>query len=117
MYQAQGASADLDERAEVIKEMQEMVYEESPYAVLYYDKNLQAYREDRWTGFRQQPAEIGDLIGSSLSWVSPSEPLSESSQEAAAVSRLEESRRSMGGHSPRDRGDRCGRYAIAPSSW
>ena len=83
LYEAQGATADLDERAEMIKEMQRIVYEDAPYAVLYYDTNLQAFRADRWTGFLQQPAEIGDLIAANLSWVSI-EPLSEESQEAAA---------------------------------
>ena len=83
LYEEQGATADLDERAEIIKEMQQIVYEDAPYAVLYYDTNLQAFREDRWKGFLQQPAEIGDLIAANLSWVSI-EPLSEESQEAAA---------------------------------
>ena len=61
MYQEQKTLLDLEERAEVIKEMQRMVYEESPYVVLYYDKNLQAY-SDEWTGFVQQPEGVGDLL-------------------------------------------------------
>jgi peptide/nickel transport system substrate-binding protein len=83
LYEAQGATADLDERAETIKEMQRMVYQDAPYAILYYDTNLQAFRDDRWTGFLRQPAEIGDMIAANLSWVSI-EPVSEDSQEATA---------------------------------
>ncbi|HUG87817.1 MAG TPA: ABC transporter substrate-binding protein [Actinomycetota bacterium] len=62
MYEEQQTTLDLDERAAVIKEMQRIVYEDSPYVVLFYDRNLQAYREDRWTGFIQQPAGTGDLL-------------------------------------------------------
>jgi peptide/nickel transport system substrate-binding protein len=62
MYEEQQTTLDLDERAEIIKEMQRIVYEDAPYVVLWYDKTLQAYREDRWTGFRMQPAEEGDLL-------------------------------------------------------
>ena len=61
MYQEQKTLLDLDERAEVIKEMQRMVYEDAPYIVLYYDKNLQAYSDD-WEGFVQQPEGVGDLL-------------------------------------------------------
>lgn len=62
MYQEQKGLVDIEERAEVIKEMQRQVYLASPYVVLYYDTNLQAYRKDRWTGFRMQPARTGDLV-------------------------------------------------------
>ena len=61
MYQEQKTLLDLDERAEVIKEMQRMVYEDAPYVILYYDKNLQAY-SDEWTGFVQQPTDGGDML-------------------------------------------------------
>ncbi|HEX6207753.1 MAG TPA: ABC transporter substrate-binding protein [Actinomycetota bacterium] len=62
LYEEQQTTLDLDERAEIVKEMQRIVYEDAPYIVLFYDRSLQAYREDRWTGFRQQPADGGDLL-------------------------------------------------------
>ena len=62
MYEEQQTTLDLEQRAEIVKEMQRIVYEDAPYVVLFYDRNLQAYREDRWTGFIQQPAENGDLL-------------------------------------------------------
>jgi peptide/nickel transport system substrate-binding protein len=85
MYLEQKSILDLDERAEVIKEMQRIVYEASPYVVLYYDTSLQAYRSDRWTGFRPQPDPGGDLLASygPLSFISI-RPLSEEESQAAA---------------------------------
>jgi len=62
MYEEQQTTIDLDARAEVVKEMQRIVYEDAPYVVLFYDQSLQAYREDRWTGFRIQPDPGGDLL-------------------------------------------------------
>lgn len=62
MYDEQKAIADVAERAEVIKEMQRIVYLDAPYIVLYYDANLQAYRSDKWEGFLPQPEPDGDLL-------------------------------------------------------
>jgi peptide/nickel transport system substrate-binding protein len=85
MYEEQKTLIDIEERAEVVKEMQQMVYNDAPYAVLYYDQTLQAYRDDRWTGFTPQPSDGGDLLASygPHGFVSI-EPLSAESQEAAA---------------------------------
>jgi len=35
-----------------------MVYNDRPYIVLYYEKLLQAYRSDRFTGFIESPLGI-----------------------------------------------------------
>jgi peptide/nickel transport system substrate-binding protein len=85
MYEEQKTLIDIDERAEVVKEMQQIVYNDAPYAVLYYDQTLQAYRDDRWTGFTPQPSDGGDLLAS----YGPHgfvviEPVSADSQQAAA---------------------------------
>jgi len=94
MYAEQKTLIDIDERAEMVKEMQRIVYNEAPYAVLYYDTTLQAYREDRWTGFTPQPSDGGDLLASYGPYgFVVIEPLSAESQQAAA-------RESAGGVSP-----------------
>jgi hypothetical protein len=49
--------------------MQEMVYNDRPYIVLFYDKYLQAYRSDRFTGFVESPLGIDD--DASLAQVKP----------------------------------------------
>jgi peptide/nickel transport system substrate-binding protein len=85
MYEEQKTLIDIEERAEVVKDMQQMVYNDAPYAVLYYDQTLQAYREDRWTGFTPQPSDGGDLLATygPHGFVSI-EPISAESQETAA---------------------------------
>ena len=57
------------ERQAIIWKMQEMVYNDRPYIVLYYEKLLQAYRSDRFTGFIESP--IGIEAGLSLLNVEP----------------------------------------------
>ena len=39
--------------------MQELVYDEAPYHILYYDAELHAYRTDKFGGWTNQPAENG----------------------------------------------------------
>lgn len=54
---------DQGERISVIHEMQRQVYLDAPYVVLWYSKNLQAYRNDTFTGYLTSPAPNGDLFG------------------------------------------------------
>ena len=42
-------------------------YDEASYLVLYEEADLQAYRTDRFTGWAQQPADIGPVIFSNSS--------------------------------------------------
>ena len=37
--------------------MQNLIYDEAPYDILYYDANLVAYRNDRFTGWQNMPGE------------------------------------------------------------
>ena len=69
LYLEQQAAVDRDERQELIWEMQEMVYNDRPYIVLFYSKSLEAYRSDRFTGFVESPLGIDD--DSSLAQVTP----------------------------------------------
>jgi peptide/nickel transport system substrate-binding protein len=51
MYVQQGVTVDREERRELIWQMQEKLFEDRPYLVSTYYKNIQAYRSDRFTGF------------------------------------------------------------------
>jgi peptide/nickel transport system substrate-binding protein len=51
LYRRQAGSVDLEERRELILAMQEKLFDERPYIVLTYAKNVQAYHSDRFTGF------------------------------------------------------------------
>jgi peptide/nickel transport system substrate-binding protein len=63
MFVEQKTILDPQERAAVIHEMQRMVYLDAPYVVLWYGKNLQAYRNDTFTGYVSSPAPSGDVFG------------------------------------------------------
>ncbi|NLT47123.1 MAG: ABC transporter substrate-binding protein [Clostridiales bacterium] len=55
LYIAQQNEMDESKRQEMVFEMQQIVYDESPYIILIYANNIQAIRSDRWTGFEQIP--------------------------------------------------------------
>jgi len=59
LYRSQRGQLDPDERAATIKALQDKVYHESPYAVLWYINNLEAYRSDRWEGMQSVPVDGG----------------------------------------------------------
>jgi peptide/nickel transport system substrate-binding protein len=48
----QASEMDLDQRAEYIHQMQEVMYEDCPCIVTAHPYKLQAYRTDRWDGWR-----------------------------------------------------------------
>ncbi len=39
--------------------MQQIVYRDAPYDILYYSSELQAYRIDKWHGYKLQPRDGG----------------------------------------------------------
>jgi peptide/nickel transport system substrate-binding protein len=61
LYEQQSKTIDPNRRAELIKQMQAMVYQDAPYVVTFFYDDLQAYRSDRFTGFVPQPDPGGVL--------------------------------------------------------
>jgi peptide/nickel transport system substrate-binding protein len=59
MFLEQRAEPDPDKRKEILTRMQELVYAEAPYHILYYDAELHAYRTDRFSGWTNQPSVGG----------------------------------------------------------
>jgi peptide/nickel transport system substrate-binding protein len=59
LFLLQRAESDPDQRLEYLAEMQDLVYDEAPYHILYYDAELHAYRTDRFGGWTLQPSEGG----------------------------------------------------------
>jgi len=59
MYVEQGITVDHEARRQLIWNMQEQLFEDRPYIMLTYAKNIQAYRSDRFTGFG---LEAGDIL-------------------------------------------------------
>jgi len=53
---------DTSQRKAIVDEMQQFLYRESPYLILWYNVNLEAYRADRWTGWHLVPPGNGGPI-------------------------------------------------------
>jgi len=62
MYLQQRYMTDEAKREEIIKQMQQYLYEKNPEIVLLYENDLQAYRNDRFTGFVKQPQPQGYIF-------------------------------------------------------
>lgn len=58
MYLAQGEAFDKAERKQIIWDMQQKLFEDRPYIVLTYKKNIQAYRTDKFTGWDTSAGDI-----------------------------------------------------------
>ncbi len=58
MYDDQLAAQTAEERKTILAEMQNLIYDQAVYDILYYDANLVGYRTDRFAGFDNQP-EVG----------------------------------------------------------
>ncbi|HET9345682.1 MAG TPA: ABC transporter substrate-binding protein [Candidatus Limnocylindrales bacterium] len=59
MYNEQRQESDEAARKEILADMQNLVYDEAPYHILYYDAELHAYRTDKFGGWQNQPVEGG----------------------------------------------------------
>jgi peptide/nickel transport system substrate-binding protein len=59
LYDEQLAATTSDARKSILAQMQNLIYDEAPYDILYYDANLEAYRTDRFGGWQNQPTANG----------------------------------------------------------
>ena len=55
----QGKENDQAKRKAMIDEMQQILYDQAPYHVLFYDAALSAWRTDRFGGWPLSPQEGG----------------------------------------------------------
>jgi peptide/nickel transport system substrate-binding protein len=62
LYEQQRSQLDLADRKATIDKMQEMIAEELPTMVLNYESDLQAYRNDRWQGYKLWPDTEAGLL-------------------------------------------------------
>lgn len=46
-----------DQRHATLAEMQNLIYDQAPYDILYYDSNLDVHRNDRFAGWQNMPAD------------------------------------------------------------
>ena len=59
LWAKQQTLMDETERQAAVFELQKIAYDEAPYIILLYDRNIQAIRRDKWTGFKQIPENGG----------------------------------------------------------
>jgi peptide/nickel transport system substrate-binding protein len=59
LFELQQRAVDVEQRKAYIAEMQNIIYDQAPYHVLYYDNELHAYRTDKFGGWINQPPENG----------------------------------------------------------
>ena len=62
LYDEQAHTLDPVARKALIDKMQQIIYEQSPYIVLAYSNDLEAYNTAKWQGYSQSPAEIGNTL-------------------------------------------------------
>ena len=60
--QLQTAADDISVQNTTIQ-LQQILYDECPYVILAYHSDIQAIRDDRWTGFDQVLSQAGALFG------------------------------------------------------
>jgi peptide/nickel transport system substrate-binding protein len=58
LFDTQKETMDQEERQRIIYQMQEIVQEDAPHAILYYMNAIGAYRSDKFTGFVAMPTGI-----------------------------------------------------------
>ncbi len=59
LYDEQATATSDDARHAILAEMQNLIYDEAPYDVLFYDSALAAYRTDKFAGWQNQPLDNG----------------------------------------------------------
>ena len=62
LYKEQNRATDQAQREDVVRQMQQMLYDDAPYLVTVYTQIGEAYRSDRWEGFVPQPDPGGILL-------------------------------------------------------
>lgn len=50
LYDEQQHAMDETQRKQIVDQMQQILYSDVPYVVLYYPQRIQAYRSDKWAG-------------------------------------------------------------------
>ena len=59
LYDQQNIATTADARKTILAQMQNLIYDQAVYDILYYDANLAAYRTDHFGGWQNQPPANG----------------------------------------------------------
>jgi len=53
----QNSAQSGTQRHDTLAQMQNLIYDQAPYDILYYDSNLDVYRNDKFAGWQNKPAD------------------------------------------------------------
>jgi peptide/nickel transport system substrate-binding protein len=67
LYDQQSVEMDPTKRVDLVHQALQRFYDEAPYAVMFVPDTVQAYRNDRFTGWVRQPADTGPIMFSQSS--------------------------------------------------
>ncbi len=59
LYALQGEELDPAKRLAIVHQMEQIFYNEAPYVVIAYPKQLEAYNTKDWEGWKQAPEGVG----------------------------------------------------------
>ena len=62
LFNEQARTIDPKARKAIIDEMQQILYQDSPYIVTAYSNDLEAFNTAKWAGYAASPAVIGNVL-------------------------------------------------------
>ncbi len=71
LFLAQGKELDHAKRVEMAREMQSIIHEDLPYIIPYYESAVEAYRTDKFTGWKDSETKVALEDPSSLLVIEP----------------------------------------------
>jgi peptide/nickel transport system substrate-binding protein len=71
LFKAQGEELDHAKRVEMVHEMQQIIHDDVPYIIPYYASAIEAYRTDRFKGWKDSETKIALEDPSSLLVIEP----------------------------------------------
>jgi peptide/nickel transport system substrate-binding protein len=62
MFGQQQTTLDVAKRLAIVRAMQQILYDQSPYIVLVYPRDIESYNTGAWTGWVRSPAGRGGVF-------------------------------------------------------
>lgn len=62
LFEEQQATIDQAARVEIVKNMQQIVYEQNPMIVFLYPEYLEGYNDEAWGGWVRSPEGLGSIV-------------------------------------------------------
>jgi peptide/nickel transport system substrate-binding protein len=62
LYKQQATTLDVQKRKQLLDQMQQIWYQASPYIILAYSDDIEGWHTDKWGGWVQSPAGVGNVV-------------------------------------------------------